>query len=358
MIKPIHKISCSPALAACQRLMQTFTLWLCDVGVNGTSVTQTNLQGKMPSVIEADWLWGLLQREQGGKLLLDRAKILANLSPKKKQDLADWIQGVAKVADHFGPTPPAALPTTAPLGKDSWMAFKTLMSAFYDKGLCGTGLPYTDSGVPTNTKDDWLTYKKFVDEFRKRHRIDLDPYAREICVLCGGELTQTHVDHWIYKAAFPLLAVCADNLLPICSECNSTSNKGINKVHTKGSFADWFHPYLRHANGAIVLRYDPVKFEISVTITNSSDSNRVRNLDTLLNLSTRWTKEFKAEYRKKQKQLADRQIRGLNPHNAAGLQQWLQDYRDDLSNSEPHYEVHCVLAEALLDPARMLALLG
>src|SRR5690606_11992602 len=133
------RVVCSPALAACQQLMRRFALWLCDHQVSGVAVTQANLQANMGSAIEGDWLWHLLARKHGGNTLLERAKRIADLPQAKKEGLQRWIDAVSTLAQHFGPTPPAALPANPPEGWNvpdgHWAAFKELMVAFYEKGL-------------------------------------------------------------------------------------------------------------------------------------------------------------------------------------------------------------------------------
>ncbi|WP_424859326.1 hypothetical protein ACPP3B_13575 [Tepidimonas sp. HKU77] len=353
MLKPIHRVTCSPALAACQQLMRRFALWLCAPQVSGVSITQANLRSSMGSAIEGDWLWHLLAGKTGTKPLFDKAKRIADLSPAEKTGLQQWIQAVSALAQHFGPTPPAALPVAPPnqwrSQDEHWKAFKTLMVAFYEDGLRG-GLPYAANGAPTTDVTLRVSYDQFVREFRAAHRPDPHPDAREVCVLCGGPLVQPAVDHWLAKTAFPLLAVCADNLLPICGECNSTQNKGQNPAHAGGAFSEWFHPYLRHANGAIRLRYDEATPSVRVESATLADAVKVQNLDILLNLSQRWTREFKAEYRRLQRE-AQRRYRG----DVRALQHRIMDYRRSLSAAEPHYEIHALLAEALLDPARLQA---
>jgi hypothetical protein len=353
MLKPIHRVACSPALAACQQLMRRLALWLCDAQVSGASVTHANLRASMGSAIEGDWLWRLLAGSTGTKGLLDKAKRIADLPPPEKIGLRDWIQAVSVLVQHFGPTPPAALPVCPPNGwgaRDTrWAAFKALMVAFYEEGL-RDGLPYTANGTPTANATQRVTYDQFVREFRAAHRLDPHPDAREVCVLCGGPLTLAAVDHWLAKGAFPLLAVCADNLLPICGECNAAPQKGQKPVHTHGDFTDWFHPYHRHANGAIQLRYDEVALVVRVESATLTDAVKVQNLDALLNLGQRWTREFKAEYRRLQRE-AQHRCRG----NVPALQQRLMDYRQSLSAAEPHHELHALLADTLLNPARLHA---
>ncbi|MEW6099643.1 MAG: hypothetical protein AB1666_10705 [Pseudomonadota bacterium] len=353
MLKPIHRVACSPAVAACQQLMRRFALWLCDPQVSGASVTQANLQASMGSAIEGDWLWHLLAGSTGTKALLGKARRVADLPLAEKSGLRQWIQSVSTLALHFGPTPPAALPVNPPNGwgarNDYWKAFKDLMVAFYEEGLRG-GLPYAANGTPTGDVALRVSCDQFVRAFRVAHRPDPHPDAREVCVLCGGPLVLPAVDHWLAKTAFPLLAVCADNLLPICGECNVAPQKGQKDVHTGGAFSDWFHPYLRHANGAIRLRYDEATSSVRVESATPADAVKVRNLDDLLNLAERWTREFKAEYRRLQREA---QLRCSGDVQA--LQRRLMDYRQRLSAAEPHHEIHALLAEALLDPARLQA---
>lgn len=357
MIKPIHRITCSPALAACQKLMQCFALWLCEKNIKPADITQANLQAQMPSLIEADWLWEFLDRKVDKKKLLERARLIAELIADEKDNLRLWIQATANLAQQFGPTPPAALPTQRPNNWRAkapiWIDFKTLFESFYEKGF-QYGLPYRSDGTPTDVKADQVTYVKFVAQFRATHKLDPHPDAREICVLCGGELKEQEVDHWVNKANFPLLSICADNLLPICGECNAgMDTKGQKPVHSSGNFADWFHPYLRPAYGALELQYQLLEMAISCAAIQAADQPKVDNLNKLLNLSTRWTREFKAEHRKKQKEATDKKRRGGGPHDLAELQEWLTNYRDGLVESEPNYKVHKALAAAMLEPTRL-----
>jgi hypothetical protein len=356
MLKPIHHVASSPALAACQRLMQALALWLSEPAITAASITQQNLQPPtFASAVEADWLWNFLQRVDAGQALLTHAQTLAGMSAQEKAALHVWVQTVSALSAQFQPAPeawPVAMPAIA---EPAWKAFKTLMEGFYEKGL-RSGLPYRADGTPVAAGG--VGYADFVQAFRDTHRLNPDPAAREVCVLCGGPLGQTpEVDHWIAKSAFPLLSVCADNLLPICGECNSTANKGEKAVHSAGSFADWFHPYLRHANGSIHIGYNLQKLAIAVSPGNPADAARVDNLDKLLNLAQRWTRAFKAEYANQQGRLrrTERQRRseGLPPHTQAEIQAYIQNEQEKLLPTEPHHEIHMVLFAAMLDQARL-----
>jgi len=355
MLKPIVQPLCGGALNACRRLQAQLLAWLCDPNTQAASLTQANLPA--PTLIERDWLWAFLQKADDRRPLLERAQVLVAMSAAEKAALLAWGQTVTALAAQFQPNPPAWPVQEPNIAPDAWRAFKELMEAFYEKGL-QAGLPYTADGTPVT--QGGVTYADFVQAFRDAHRLNHDPNAREVCVLCGGPLgAAPEVDHWIAKHAFPLLSVCADNLLPICGECNATSNKGRRPVHDHGSFQDWFHPYFRPGAGAIRLGYRLQDFAVTCAAVNPADAARVRNLDGLLNLSRRWTRELKAEYANQQGKLkryeAQRLSRGQARHTQAEVEAFAASFRDGLLESEPNHEMHRLLGDALLEQARLAA---
>ena len=346
------------ALAACQRLMQSLALWLCAPTTTAADITQQNLQPPtFVSAIEANWLWSFLQRVDAGQTLLSQAIAVADMPAPEKAMLSAWVQTVSALVVQFQPAP-IVWPVVRPyIGDAAWKAFKVLMESFYEKGL-RSGLPYRADG--TLVDKDGVNYASFVQAFRDAHRLNLDPNAHEVCVVCGGPLGHTpHVDHWIIKSAFPLLSVCADNLQLICSTCNEAPNKGDKPVHSAGNFADWFHPYLRPANGALALNYVLPEFAVKCTAAQPVNQPKVDNLNKLLNLADRWTREFKAEYAKQQDVLRGRErrrvSRGQARHSQPEIQAYVQQWQDDLLPSEPHHEVHQALSAAMLEPARLAA---
>ena len=355
MLKPIHKVECSPALASCQKLMQRFAFWLCDAATTPVTITQYSLQPpRIPTAIEANWLWDFLQKTHAGSALLDRARAIAALSDPEKRNLRTWIEEVSALASQFQPHP-ARWPEDRPnIALPAWEAFKTLMQAFYKKGL-DSGLPYQADGAPVTTGG--VKYEDFLKAFRNAHRLSHDPNAREVCVLCGGPLGQTpEVDHWIRQSAFPILSVCDENLLPVCGDCNSTTNKREKAVHSNGTFSDWFHPYLRPGNGALIISYSLPTFTVTCTAGNG-DQPKADKLDWLLNLRARWTREFKAEYAKQQGVLLRRERRriaiGTARHTPAEISDYVHQWVGNLVASEPFFEIHEALGKAMNEPARL-----
>lgn len=179
-------------------------------------------------------------------------------------------------------------------------------------------------------------------------------------MLCGGPLGDTpHIDHWIIKSAFPLLSICADNLALICSICNEAPNKGDKPVHSAGSFADWFHPYLRPGNGVVQLDYVLPALSVLCTANTPADQPKAAKLDALLNLANRWTREFKAEYVRHQDLLRRREKQrikdGQARHTPQEIEIYVQQWAADLSASEPHFDVHVLLGQAMRELARTRA---
>jgi hypothetical protein len=359
MLKKIKHVGCSSALEKCFLMMQKLVHWLADANITAAHVTKQNLAIPFAEKIEVDWLWSFLEKKVDKRSLLSRAETVASLSAQEKAALRAWVSAFADIKLQFEPNPPNALPIARPVGKNSrdpkWNDLKVLLVSFYEVGL-KIGLPYKEDGTATADQAERVTGELFLDQFRDAHRTVQDKKAREVCVLCGGELIQPQTDHWILKASIPLLAVCDTNLLPCCSACNERPNKGTKTVYTGGRFTDWYHPYLRHPNGSLKLGYDRVAFEVTISSTQPSDAPKAQNLDDLLNLRERWTQEFKAEDTKVRRQIQDMRARGLGPITRAEVSTFLTGYSNGLLHSEPDYEVHVLVAQNLLDPNVIAAL--
>ncbi len=302
-------------------------------------------------------MWGFLQREVGGKTLLKRAGTVASLSDAEKFFLHNWILRAADISSHFSLVPSTyPLPIGLPFqNKAAWDAFRIVMEGFYTPGLSSVGLPYDEEGRVTSAPSAQVNYERYKQDFLLEHKIDKQVDAREACVICGAELCKSHIDHWIDKARFPLLSICADNLIPMCDECNEAPNKGRDKVHTDGLFNDWFHPYKRHPVGKFTLKLSSPHIGIDLKIANKADVQRFKNLDEVFNLKSRWSKELRAEYRKVQRLLERRQANNSQPLSLADVYNAVNDWAQDLSAAEPNYEVHQVLFQALSEPCRLVA---
>jgi len=194
MLKPIVQPFCCGALFACRDLQLKLTKWLCDPAISAADICEANLvPPRVPTQIEADWLWTFLQKIDAEKSLLIRAQTLANMPVTDKGLLSDWVDSVSNLASQFQTTPPSWPIIRPAISNEFWNAFKELMQAFYKKAF-RSGLPYLADSTPVATGG--VNYAQFVDAFRNSHRLNPDPNAREVCVICGGPLGQTpEVDH-------------------------------------------------------------------------------------------------------------------------------------------------------------------
>ncbi|MFZ3283637.1 hypothetical protein [Pseudomonas sp.] len=360
MLRPINKTGCAGALRSTQKMIQSFALWLCDPNTYADGVTEPAIEQFLQTPQEAKWLWRFLNGTLKEKTYLERAKHLAGLAPEEKTLLKKWIECSVNIGIYFDVVPTGQqIPTASPFagrrdGELHWKNFKDLMEAFYLKGL-REGLAYSPDGAPTEDRETALNYTAFRANFIEQHQFDKHEYARKVCVICNGELRNPSVDHWVAKANYPLLSVCADNLIPICGECNQSPNKGTKTVHTDGDFEDWFHPYFRHPNGTLKLVHQTSGLRLKLTSTRATDTKRVANLNGLFNLEQRWTREFKGEYRKLYNSILTRQKKRGIALTLESLCQQLEDWADGLDSNQPHFEVHEALAKTLLDANRLVA---
>lgn len=349
MLRPITRVPCWPGLVAGFDLQLTLARWLCDAATNPASVAEPQVRALHPHAAVQEWLWSFLHPRADQTRLLTAAILVASHTAAERLRLLAWLDIVANVGAQFHANPPQW--TAPPEDLPQWLAFKELMLAFYEK-LNNRGLPFDSNGNPT--AGSGVTYKQFVKEFLQDH-------SDCVCVVCGGYLGNVQVDHWIGKANYPALSIAPDNLLPMCHQCNESPGKGTKPVFAVGAvhaFEDWFHPYHRSGHGRVRLQYEPQRFCVVTTAMYAADDERTSNLDKLIKLSDRWTREFKAEYRKKQKEFRQLIAAGHLQRNRPTIDGELQRCLVALVEDSPHYHVHRVLLECVREPARLDAWLS
>jgi hypothetical protein len=221
--------------------------------------------------------------------------------------------------------------------------------AFYDIGL-GEGLPFNSDGQPTRT--DGLKRSDFVAAFKKDS-------SEWVCVLCQGYLSGLQVDHWIAKSHFPNLTVAADNLLPICGECNSTECKGRKLTLSPGMaqpFDHWFHPYYRTAHDKVRVNFSDGK--VQVEAQDPQYALHVRNFVALVKLEDRWTNNFRMYYGGYKRDLAAKLRHGRIPRTLEGVRAGLLEFLQEINvggTRKHHQFVQKLVVESALQPARLEA---
>lgn len=348
MLRPIHKVSCWPGLAAAFELQVRLALWLCEPATTQQEVSEPRIRGLSPNLAVQDWLWQLLRLKSNRTPLLEYARRLASQSPAEKQQLQDWIEIVKYVAIQFLPDPPSW--PRPPKELPNWGAFKELMEAFYGR-FVSAGIPFDADGKPTAVAG--ITYAAFVKEFKQIH-------SDEVCVICGSHLGAAQVDHWITKANFPLLSIAPDNMLPICYECNQPPQKGQKHVCQFGvpvSFADWFHPFHRPGYGLLDAKYDE-KLKVRAHPKDLAAAKHVANIDELFRLSERWTTKFKERYRYWQKSLQQLIGKGHLQLTEAAIAEEARRQFDGLVPDSENYAIFRAVYLCAQEPIRLKALVA
>ncbi len=354
MLKEIKKVSCWQGLQAAFELQKKFALWLCDPAKGASDVTEENIQSLHSDTNVQSWLWKkfLLPRVDKDRLL-KAAKLVISHSESEKKVLRDWIETVSQVSLQFSLSPPVWISDQPDVA--NWKDFKELMLAFYER-LKSSSLPFDDMGNPTS--ENGITYDFFVTEFKKVHA------PADSCVICGDRLNKIQVDHWIAEAFFPLLSIAPDNLFPVCDECNEAPGKGQKKVFTSSNpqaFEDWFHPFYYSAYSLIQIKYSLHglnslhNLKVFPHPISPSDALRTKNLDELVQLSIRWTREFKRKYGVKQRSLRQLIEHGRVPLTFEGIREQLQKWEIELVSGTENYELHRVLMQCLQEPERISA---
>jgi 5-methylcytosine-specific restriction endonuclease McrA len=116
--------------------------------------------------------------------------------------------------------------------------------------------------------------QEFVDEFE-----DANPEVR-VCSMCDGYLGNAEVDHFYPKAAYPYLSCHPYNLVPVCKDCNGRDGKHdtppLSRNATGHQTADWFHPYLRSADGTYTISFERQQEGTTPVLTSTDKQTQVR----------------------------------------------------------------------------------
>jgi len=341
---------CQPALDACHALQTRLILWLCEPGRVPADITETNLRTLHASPIVGNWLIEFLNKEYERVTLLSRVVSIAGFPTVDKALIVNWLNSSNNTATQFQ-NPPPAWPAKPACSAQAWNTVKDLLTQFYSKGL-GEGLPFDVDGSPIAAGG--VNREAFVAAFKQTH-------GDRACVLCDGPLGLPEVDHWIAKKHFPGLSTASHNLIPICHECNSRSNKGEKPVwqNAGNAFDGWFHPVFRPARGCLVPTHQTMQ-RIVVTPTSPVHAQRVQKLDGLVKLSERWTSEFKAQSRAYKNTLRGKIRRGRIPATTIAISLELQDIQQDIATENP-LEANSIIRNLTLSslqaPANLAALL-
>ena len=165
-------------------------------------------------------------------------------------------------------------------------AVRGFFESFYDPNFSkGAGYKIPQNGGLFKRFDR----KFFLKEFRKTNG------NVTVCPMCDGSLESPDVDHFYPKSHYPFLSCHRLNLAPICQECNrKKSNEPPLTLREDNPTRDWFHPYLRPAEGTftVSISHDGNRMILELSANDERSQQRLANLEKLIRLKERWQKRL------------------------------------------------------------------
>jgi len=323
MLHQVNIPNCKPALDWIVQFQQDLIRALCRDEVTADNVTPewiNNFRDDIP----IGWLTKICGWSYEGQPLLDYMRAIAGASLEIKGQIVHYSEICLQFENNFqNDQPNCPIQSIDDFGNsESIQAVKRLLLSLYSRIL------YDKTGFPIQTNGEIggrFNYGLFREAFEDSNQ------HISVCPLCDGGMDGGQVDHWLPKNKFPILSCHPVNLLPICGACNSRTNKGVNTPADKDSprpFEEWFHPYLRSANGNFSIQFN--KGHPILENINALTQTRIDNFDGLINLSKRWAKEYKLIMKGLLKcsrgKMENRQLQAINNQI---LINWLDEWRND-----------------------------
>lgn len=166
-----------------------------------------------------------------------------------------------------------------------------------------------------------------------------------VCPFCDGSRDEPEVDHFYPKSKHPFLSCHPLNLVPICHNCNKRSVKGDKLPLTNGApdpMHHWFHPYFKPLLETLPgpqfpnpdtfsVAFVRQNYRLSVSLVSGDPvlSERLRKLDELIKLTTRWFKVIPRRQRALQNKISGCVRRGRAFEDEMALRRKLEEWAED-----------------------------
>lgn len=343
MLHRINLPACTQHLEWVVQLQGHLLRNLCDANLCAMSVTVDWVKAQRPD-LGAKWTERFCGWSKEDKSILDRMQAVAALPSIDKQTLLTHYELNLRYPEAFDaalPPPPATTPLPDGLSADAASAYRNFFDLFYAPTF------YRDKGYPIAAAD--LNGRAFTkDRYLEAYRAS-NPNMK-VCPICDGSMDGAELDHWLAKKHLPELNCHPQNLVEICSYCNSRTNKGEKlalDARAADPFGNWFHPHLRSAVGQSEIKVEHGKPRLA-----SDDPVVQRRLDTfsgLMNLTRRWKAEYHIQFKGIQQRVRNHRRRGTT-FDENGLMSQLESWKTD-AEAEQGIQPHKLLQTALLSLA-------
>ena len=193
--------------------------------------------------------------------------------------------------------------------------------------------------------------------FHRQHLQDLFDLQNDIdvCPYCNGAATHRDMDHYIPLSRHPWLSCSPVNLVPVCKGCNLSKTTKPPWTETAAiPTQDWFHPYLRSADGnyMIELRGAAGRPEPRMVPIGATPANRCLNFENLVKLPETWKTQARSVVSTLKKELKRQAVRRGAALGEPEIRAILAESRHDadaVSRSAPYSLVRRAICDAVLN---------
>jgi len=256
--------------------------------------------------LDEQWLERFCRRRDrirgSQRRLIEHLQTLADYPPDVKRRVLDSFNNDHGCLDEFDPSR-RRLMGVSELERThaavDLLSLRALLESFYDPNF------YKQSG--------YVIEHPHGDRVRFHRDVYIAAYEEKnddvrVCPYCDGDLGSPEVDHFYPKSKFPQLSCHPLNLIPVCSTCNSRSNKGEKiplDLDATDPTHDWFHPFLRSACDNFDIRFERVGQETQPTLRSCDvqTQRRLDNLNELVGIQARWRRALSRKIRATQRRL-------------------------------------------------------
>ncbi|RMH93271.1 MAG: hypothetical protein D6681_13715 [Calditrichaeota bacterium] len=335
----LHRVklpACETHLRWIVELQRALITALCDAHCHPGDVTiewALNVVG--PLGVDVAWLRRFCTWSKDKITFLARMQQIAGLDAETKGLILAAFDHDQKLEAAFADDAeqPHNLMGLSSLPAGSAPVVQAFFEMFYDPAL------YRGYRVPNASDFEPFSRQTFVDAFIEENGHDRNNNPVRVCAMCDGDLGNAEVDHYYPKGQYPFLSCHPQNLVPICSDCNSTANKGEKPPLSAGEPDEnrgWFHPYLRPAAGLFDVEFQRDGSRLVPVLRSSDDLTQTRlvNHTRLFNLDKRWSDRLAHRVQATQRRIRkekQRRRRALQRDELIEkLRSWAEDIEADL----------------------------
>lgn len=294
MLHNVRPPACETHLRWIVDLQSALITALCDANCRPEDVTiEWALNATAPLGVDDVWFQRFCNWSKDKITFLAHMQQVAGLDENVKADILTAFDNDQQLEAAFADDAqqPHNLMGLRYLPNEAAQVVRAFFEMFYDPAL------YRGYQIPNAKTFESFSRQTFVDAFIRENGDDENANPVHVCVMCDGNLGNAEVDHYYPKGQYPFLSCHPQNLIPICSDCNSTANKG-EKPPLSARESDenrtWFHPYLRPAKQKFEIEFQRDGSRL-VPVLRSQDAltqTRLDNHTHLFNLDKRWSKRL------------------------------------------------------------------